>query len=93
MVPLEMSATVIARAGSPAVDRRTSRLSTAHRLGNALLFHELVSGPRNAIPCRPLNQDHARHPTTLYSEGNRFNFPFVQVVPVAAALLTSIADV
>lgn len=64
--------------------------SLRHRIdpngdGDALVFHELVSGPLHAGRLPTLQQlDPTLSPVILFSEGNLFNFGEVEIVPDAA---------
>ncbi len=61
--------------------------------GDALLFHELVSGPLNA-GCAPVppRLDPTFRPVTLYAEAGIFNFSYIQVERRGDAVILS-ADV
>lgn len=47
--------------------------------GDALSFHELVSGPLSAVPLHPQTPDPTFEPRILYAEGDFFNFSFVVI--------------
>jgi alkaline phosphatase D len=47
--------------------------------GDTLLFHEFISGPLSAVKVPPASPDPSFRPTTLYAEGNVFNFSFVRI--------------
>ena len=47
--------------------------------GDRLGFHELVSGPLNAVRNQPRALDPAANPTSLYAEGGLFNFNYVRI--------------
>lgn len=51
--------------------------------GDALVFHEFVAGPLNARTGAPYWLDRTTNPTSLYGEGNFFNFGFFQILPGA----------
>jgi alkaline phosphatase D len=47
--------------------------------GDMLVFHEFVSGPLNAVRSPPSELDPTFNPTTLYVEGEIFNFGYLRV--------------
>jgi phosphodiesterase/alkaline phosphatase D-like protein/glycerophosphoryl diester phosphodiesterase len=47
--------------------------------GDALIFHEFVSGPLNAGLGMPSDLDPTFNPTTLYAEGGIFNFGYLRI--------------
>lgn len=49
--------------------------------GDSLLFHEVVAGPLNARTSAPYWLDETTNPTSLYGEGNFFNFGLFQILP------------
>ena len=61
--------------------------------GDRLVFHEFVTGPMNAIRLPPPPLDPTASPTSLYSEGNLFNFGYVQIGRQADGAVHLIADV
>lgn len=61
--------------------------------GDLLVFHELISGPNNAIAVPPPDPDPTFNPTVLYSEGDLFNFQYVQLEPAADGTTYLIADI
>lgn len=61
--------------------------------GDMLVFHELISGPNNAIAVPPPDPDPTFNPTVLYSEGDLFNFQYVRLEPAADGTTHLIADV
>jgi alkaline phosphatase D len=61
---------------------------------DTLLFHELVSGPLNAIRLQPpAALDPTFGPTSLYAEGGIFNFGYVRIERQADGLVHLLADV
>ena len=46
---------------------------------DTLVFHEFVSGPLNAVRSTPSELDPTFNPTTLYAEGEIFNFGYLRV--------------
>lgn len=60
--------------------------------GDPLIFHELVSGPNNAIAVPPPDPDPTFNPTVLYSEGDLLNFQYVRIEPAADGTIHLIAD-
>ncbi len=61
--------------------------------GDPLLFHELVSGPLNAVTGSPPPLDPTLNPTVLYSEANLFNFAYVRISPETDGKTHLVADV
>jgi alkaline phosphatase D len=61
--------------------------------GDHLRFHELVSGPLNAVRNLPKALDPAANPTTLYAEGNIRNFNYVRIEEHRDGKAHLIADV
>lgn len=49
--------------------------------GDSLLFHEVVAGPLNARTRAPYWLDATTNPSSLYAEGNLFNFGLFQILP------------
>lgn len=47
--------------------------------GDSLRFHEIVAGPLNARTRAPYWLDQTTNPTSLYGEGNLFNFGYAEV--------------
>ena len=65
----------------------------ANNDGDAIVVHELVSGPNNAITVLPPDLDPTFNPTVLYAEGGLFNFQYVRLEPAADGTTHLIADV
>ena len=64
--------------------------------GDRLVFHELVSGPLNAVRAAARRQDQldpAAHPTSLFGAGGLFNFNYVRIARQADGKVHLIADV
>ena len=61
--------------------------------GDRLRFHELVSGPLNAVRNQPRELDPAANPTSLYAEGGLFNFNYVRISEHADGKIHLVADV
>jgi alkaline phosphatase D len=64
--------------------------------GDRLVFHELVSGPLNAVrnPAKRQDQlDPAANPTSLFGAGGLFNFNYVRVARQADGKVHLMADV
>lgn len=61
--------------------------------GDLLVFHELVSGPLNAVRGNPGTLDPTFSPVSLYAEGGIFNFGFLDIVPGADGAPVLRADV
>ncbi|BAS26695.1 alkaline phosphatase D family protein [Limnochorda pilosa] len=61
--------------------------------GEALVFHELVSGPLNAVRGEVPEFDPTLNPTVLYSEGQLFNFSYVRIDRAADGTFHLVADV
>ncbi len=61
--------------------------------GDQLVFHELISGPNNAIAVPPPTPDPTFNPTVLYQEGNLFNFQYVRLEPDTDGTTHLIADI
>ena len=61
--------------------------------GDLLVFHELVSGPNNAILGTPPEPDPTFNPTVLYQEADLFNFQYVRLEPAADGTTHLIADI
>jgi phosphodiesterase/alkaline phosphatase D-like protein len=64
--------------------------------GDRLVFHELVSGPLNAVRAGARRQDQldpAAHPTSLFGAGGLFNFNYVRIARQADGKVHLIADV
>jgi alkaline phosphatase D len=47
--------------------------------GDALVFHEFISGPLSAVREMPRDLDPTFNPTTLYAEGGIFNFGYLRI--------------
>ncbi|MBA3430061.1 MAG: alkaline phosphatase D family protein [Actinobacteria bacterium] len=47
--------------------------------GDRLLFHEFITGPLNAIAVPPAELDPTFSPTSLYAEGELFNFGHIRI--------------
>lgn len=56
--------------------------------GDSLLFHEVVAGPLNARTGAPYWLDPTTNPSSLYAEGNFFNFGLFQVLAREGAKAT-----
>lgn len=61
--------------------------------GQPLVFHELVTGPVNAVRGGVGKLSPTLNPKLLYSEGNLFNFGYVQIRPGADGKAHLLADV
>jgi alkaline phosphatase D len=61
--------------------------------GKPLVFHELVTGPVNAVRGGVGQLSPTLNPKTSYAEGNLFNFGYVQIRPGADGTFHLIADV
>ncbi len=61
--------------------------------GTPFVFHEFVSGPLNAFRLQPGPLDPTLNPTSLYAEGNIFNFGFIRLQRAAGGTMHLIADV
>jgi alkaline phosphatase D len=64
--------------------------------GDRLMFHELVSGPLNAVRNPPKTQaqlDPAGNPTSLFGAGGLFNFNYVRIARQADGTVHLMADV
>jgi len=61
--------------------------------GDAVVFHEFVNGPLNAVAVPPPGLDPTFNPTILYQEGDLFNFGYVRIEPAADGTYHLTADV
>lgn len=61
--------------------------------GDMLLFHEFVSGPLNAVRGSPRELDPTFNPTSLYAEGNLFNYGYARMERGPAGNMQFIFDI
>ncbi len=61
--------------------------------GDSLVFHELVSGPLNAVRGFPRTLDDTFSPEVLYAEGGIFNFGMLEIVAGSDGLPRLRADI
>lgn len=61
--------------------------------GDKFVFHELVTGPLNAVRGNPRQLDPTLNPTSLYAEGKIFNFGYVRLQKGADGKTHLISDV